>query len=75
MKVFAIALCALAALAQQAPPLNPEILKWQGEAQARERAVNRRADSQISRAPRPLSPTRHRAPTVRRKLPKSRPSA
>jgi hypothetical protein len=59
MKVIAIAFLVGAALAQQSPQLNPEVLKWQAEAQARERAINRRADFQLSRAPRPASPTRH----------------
>lgn len=38
------------ALAQQRSLPNPEILKWQAEAQARERTVNRRVDTQIEKA-------------------------
>lgn len=38
------------AFAQERSLPNPEILKWQAEAQARERAVNRRVDDQIEKA-------------------------
>ncbi len=38
------------AFAQERSLPNPEILKWQAEAQARERAVNRRVDTQIEKA-------------------------
>ena len=38
------------AFAQERSLPNPEILKWQAEAQARERAVNRRVDSQLEKA-------------------------
>lgn len=37
------------AFAQERSLPNPEILKWQAEAQARERAVNRRVDSQLEK--------------------------
>lgn len=38
------------AFAQERSLPNPKILKWQAEAQARERAVNRRVDTQIEKA-------------------------
>ena len=78
MKTVVIAILAVAALAAQPPQLNPEVLKWLAEAQARERAINRTADLQLSRAPQ--SAVRSRPPAtkskpVRRKLPKNRLSA
>ena len=38
------------AFAQERSLPNPKILKWQAEAQARERAVNRRVDTQLEKA-------------------------
>lgn len=38
------------ALAEERPLPNPEILAWQAEAQARERAINRRVGSQLGKA-------------------------
>ena len=38
------------AFAQERSLPNPQILKWQAEAQARERTVNRRVDSQLEKA-------------------------
>jgi hypothetical protein len=73
MGIVAIAILAVAALAQQAPQFNPEVLKWQAESQARERTINRQADRQLSRASKPAAAARPSAskPTrVRRKLPK-----
>lgn len=38
------------AFAQERSLPNPKILKWQAQAQERERAVNRRVDTQIEKA-------------------------
>lgn len=55
------------AFAQERPLPNPEILKWQAEAQARERAVHRRVENQIekARATQP-APRPNRTPLSRR---------
>ena len=45
-----LAMTAWMAAAETAP--NPEVLKWQAEAQARERAVQRRIDWQMEKAKR-----------------------
>jgi len=46
-----VALVFLASAAWADGPLpNPEILKWQAEAQARERAINRRVEHQLAQA-------------------------
>jgi hypothetical protein len=42
-------LVAFGAVAEQRPLPNPEILKWQAEAQARERAINRRVEYQLEK--------------------------
>lgn len=42
-------LVAFGALAEERPLPNPEILKWQAEAQARERAINRRVEHQLEK--------------------------
>lgn len=42
-------LVAFGALAEERPLPNPEILTWQAEAQARERAINRRVEYQLEK--------------------------
>jgi len=55
------------AFAQERPLPNPEILKWQAEAQAREQAINRRVDTQIEKAKATQrAPNTNRTPRKRR---------
>ena len=42
------------AFAQERSLPDPDILKWQAEAQARERAVNRRVDNQLEKTVKPV---------------------
>lgn len=60
---------ALAAFADQRPLSNLQILQWQAEAQARERALSRRSETQLEKTSNP-QPNRPRHP---RRAPKSRP--
>jgi len=46
VKLLACALLAVMVRAEDHPLPNPEVLKWQFEAQERERAINRRIDYQ-----------------------------
>jgi hypothetical protein len=49
-RYLALLLVAFGALAEERPLPNPEILKWQAEAQARERAINRRVEYQLEKS-------------------------
>lgn len=46
-RFLALFLLGFGALAEERP--NPAILKWQAEAQARERTINRRAEDQFEK--------------------------
>ena len=63
-RYVAILFLAFSALADERPLPNPEILKWQAEAQARERAINRRVEYQLekARATRPVPKPKKSAP-------------
>jgi len=49
-RYLALFLVAFGAVAEERPLPNPEILKWQAEAQARERAINRRVEYRLEKS-------------------------
>lgn len=49
-RYLALFVFAVVALAEERPLPNPEILTWQAEAQARERALNQRVEQQLEKA-------------------------
>ena len=50
-RYLALLLFAVTAVAEERPLPNPEILKWQAEAQQREQTINRRAEDQLRKTP------------------------
>ena len=66
---LALFLLGFAALAEERP--NPAILKWQAEAQARERAINRRAEDQLEKARTAQEAAKEKKPTPSTKTPEA----
>lgn len=63
-------LLTLAVAATGQPPLsNLQTLSWQVQAQARERALSRRAETQFNKAPKPQPQTAPRSPSLRKNSP------
>jgi hypothetical protein len=48
-RYLTVLIVALGAVAEERPLPSPEILKWQAEDQARERAINRRVELQLEK--------------------------